>query len=279
MIIDSNHAVRFVAGHAAHLNLCSELPVPLDTLLRATDPDTAQAEIWSLVSGPNHGTVSASYFTAANGGVMLPLGLTFYPSGYVGNDSFKVRVTDKLSADTITIYVRTDASLPGPGVIAGPDTVCVGDTVALADTALGGVWNATNTKAAVWNGAVTGIAAGRDTITYAVTNACGTTMVRHALVVKTCPSGLGWTWEKPAGLYIAPNPTNGAFTVHVDSKTDEPLRLTVLDMMGRCITATDGRSNQDISFALHMPPGVYCVTVIAADGVWAQRVVVKQCAN
>ncbi len=52
--------------------------------------------------------------------------------------------------------------------------VCVGTSIALSDTVLGGAWSGSNVAAAsISGGAVTGIAAGVDTVRYIVSNSCG----------------------------------------------------------------------------------------------------------
>ncbi len=77
---------------------------------------------------------------------------------------------------------------PYAGVITGAASVCTGATIILADSTQGGVWSATNNRAAVVNGTVTGITAGIDTITYSVTNTCGTAVATKAITINALPN-------------------------------------------------------------------------------------------
>lgn len=75
--------------------------------------------------------------------------------------------------------IRRIVSTPCPASIvdsiAGLNQVCIGSAITLTDDSLGGTWSATNANASVSAGLVTGNITGIDTITYSVTNGCGTT--------------------------------------------------------------------------------------------------------
>jgi len=75
--------------------------------------------------------------------------------------------------------VTADFTIGPPIVpaISGPSNVCVGSTATLTDTATGGAWSSSNTAVATISGtgAVSGVSAGTTTISYIVTNPCGTT--------------------------------------------------------------------------------------------------------
>jgi uncharacterized protein YjdB len=80
------------------------------------------------------------------------------------------------------LFVNPSASA---GTITGASSVCAGSNITLTDTATGGVWNASNGNATVSGGVVTGISAGTDTITYSVTNFCGTATATHIVTIST----------------------------------------------------------------------------------------------
>ena len=87
-----------------------------------------------------------------------------------------------------TISTITVRPLPVPGTITGRDTVCPGTSVALADAAGSGVWHSTNSHASVTGaGVVTGVSLGLDTISYAVTNSCGTLSATMPIVITSLP--------------------------------------------------------------------------------------------
>ncbi|MDR3679666.1 MAG: ice-binding family protein [Flavipsychrobacter sp.] len=82
-----------------------------------------------------------------------------------------------------TISVNADG-----GTITGPSSVCTGTAIQLTDSIPGGTWSANNSRATVVNGLVTGITAGIDTITYSVTNTCGTAATSKIITINTMPT-------------------------------------------------------------------------------------------
>ena len=78
--------------------------------------------------------------------------------------------------------------LANPGTITGASNVCVGSPITLTDAAFGGTWSSSNANAtAGTTGIVTGVTAGPDTISYAVTNGCGTVATSKAITVNPLP--------------------------------------------------------------------------------------------
>ncbi|MCD6011822.1 MAG: C-terminal target protein [Flavipsychrobacter sp.] len=63
-----------------------------------------------------------------------------------------------------------------PGTIGGPSAVCIGQTISLTNSVPAGTWTSSNPATGVINslGIVTGLSTGTTTITYTVTNMCGT---------------------------------------------------------------------------------------------------------
>ncbi len=84
---------------------------------------------------------------------------------------------------------KVSSCFPALGAIVGASSVCVGATVALIDTPAGGTWTSNNTIRATVStaGVVTGNITGSAVISYAVTNACGTTTVTHTIAVDSLP--------------------------------------------------------------------------------------------
>ncbi len=94
-----------------------------------------------------------------------------------------------------------NCTLPSPGTITGTATVTSGSTITLSNTTTGGVWNSGATGIATIGstGVVTGIAAGTATISYTVTNGCGSAVVTRVVTVSAA-----------AGLPIITTTTVGA---------------------------------------------------------------------
>ena len=103
-----SHPPAFVAGHTQHLTVCENDTASIDTLLTATDLDAGQQEAWKVTGPATHGTASALYATTSTGGTLLPTGLYYAPAtGYTGNDTFTVQVSDcGTGTDVTTVYVN-----------------------------------------------------------------------------------------------------------------------------------------------------------------------------
>ena len=119
----------------------------------------------------------------------------------------------------------TFAVVVGPfvGAISGPTSVCVGALITLSDSVSGGVWNATNGNASVAGGLVAGLVAGIDTVSYAITNACGTI-------------------SNTAIININPSPNAGAITGSSTACIGSPLSLTD-SIVGGTWAATNTRAS------------------------------------
>lgn len=85
---------------------------------------------------------------------------------------------------TVTVNPAADA-----GIITGSSAVCPGATLVLSDAAAGGTWSSSNGHASVSaTGVVTGVTAGIDTISYVVTNVCGTATATKVITVNPLPN-------------------------------------------------------------------------------------------
>jgi uncharacterized protein YjdB len=78
--------------------------------------------------------------------------------------------------------------LPNAGVISGT-TICEADQLLLTETVAGGTWSSSNLLVAAVDsfGVVWGLSAGTTTISYAVTNSCGTSYAALAITVNGLP--------------------------------------------------------------------------------------------
>jgi hypothetical protein len=105
-----NHPPSFTQGVSQSLTVCADATHAVNASLSVIDSDNAQLETWSLLAGPVHGTLVSSYGTFSTGTVITPAGLSYTPTaGYTGSDSFKVKVSDGIDADSITVYITDSA--------------------------------------------------------------------------------------------------------------------------------------------------------------------------
>ncbi len=89
----------------------------------------------------------------------------------------------------VATAVMTVNPLPVAGPISGASNVCVASGITLSDVAAGGVWSSSDMSIATagTDGVVTGIMPGTDTVSYTVTNVCGTASAIHLLTVNPLP--------------------------------------------------------------------------------------------
>ena len=141
--------------------------------------------------------LSASLANTATGGVWstsAPSVVTISTSGSItaltaGSATIRYIVGNSCGADTATHPVTVDP-LPFAGTITGNFFVCTGSNISLTDTASGGTWSSSAPFVATVSpaGVVTGLVAGSTTITYTVTNGCGTDIATHAVTVNPFPA-------------------------------------------------------------------------------------------
>ncbi len=159
-------------------------------------------------------TVSAASVGAINGTAMVCAGGTAVLSDATqsGNWSSSVTSVATVSAagivtgiaagtTTISYTVGTRAAtrivtvnaLPVAGSVTGTATITAGATTALNDAAGAGVWSSNATGIAIVNtsGVVIGVAAGAATISYSVTNSCGTAVATEVITVTSATGGGG----------------------------------------------------------------------------------------
>ncbi len=180
-----DHPPHFTHGHIQSFSVCQNSnPDSINSLLSVIDSDVSQTENWFVAIGASNGTVSASYTTTTTGGILLPTGAYYTPaSGYVGVDSFEIKVNDGTYLDSTKVYI-TVLPLPHAGTIFGASTVCAGSTITLTDTTSGGTWSGSGSILSISSsGVVTGLSSGTDSILYTVSNSCGSTSVRDTIHV------------------------------------------------------------------------------------------------
>jgi hypothetical protein len=130
--------------------------------------DAATGGTWSASN--TNATVVAGVVTGATTGV----------------DTISYTVTNSCGTDIATKTITVNP-LPNAGTITGLSVVCVGSSITLTDAAAGGTWSASNTHATVAAGVVTGSTTGIDTISYTVTNSCGTDIATKTITVNPLP--------------------------------------------------------------------------------------------
>ena len=111
-----------------------------------------------------------------------------------GTDTIFYTTSNLCGADSV-FQVSSVGTIPAtPGAISGPATLCAGAAISLTDATTGGSWAtaraeiATITPTGSGTATVTGAAPGTDTITYTVTNSCGSADTTFAITVNPLPA-------------------------------------------------------------------------------------------
>jgi len=140
-------------------------------------------------------TAGGVWSSATTGIVALSgsAGLTVAVAGIAaGMDTVYYSVTNSCGTAVVSAIVSVNP-LPVAGSITGATGICPGGMDTLADTATGGVWSSATTGIATVSGsalltvAVTGVAAGIDTVYYRVTNSCSTAEAFTVVTVNPLP--------------------------------------------------------------------------------------------
>ena len=175
-------ASLFFANTQAQLTTISISSSPSDTICSGTSVTFTAAAVggshyqWLknsvVVTGATNITYSST--TLANGDVVM-CELLSAPAGTI----IALSGPKVMTVDHIVVVAA----------ISGADTVCRSGTTVLTDATAGGVWNTSNALIADVSpgGVVTGIAPGLDTITYSITNTCGTYSAALSMFVNTSP--------------------------------------------------------------------------------------------
>jgi hypothetical protein len=125
---------------------------------------------WQLAGAPISGATNATYVATGTG-------------------SYDVVVTQGSCSATSTATAVTALTVSA-APITGSGTVCLGGTATLTDATAGGTWSSSSTGVAsiTATGLVYGVSLGSATISYAVTNACGTAVVTSSISVVAPPT-------------------------------------------------------------------------------------------
>jgi hypothetical protein len=248
---------------------------PLPTAGTIAGPSTLCAGATITLSD----AVTGGSWSSGSTGIATVNTLTRVVTGVAeGGATISYAVTNSCGT-AVTTKIITVNPLPVAGAITGTSSVCAGTSITLSDASAGGVWSSGNTAKATINpstGVVTGVAAGFTSITYAVTNACGTATTDYTLEVKS-GSACNTSLQTPEELtfMVYPNPSNGSFTVEIPGLTTDAT-ITVVDVLGRFIDAkTANEKTGAVAFELeNIVSGIYIVKVTIGDSTYRKNIVV-----
>lgn len=189
-------------------------------------------------------------------------------------------ITYAVGACAVTTVVTVNTA-PVAGSITGSANVCVGHTDNLADATPGGTWSssAPATGSVSVAGVVTGIAAGTTTISYTVTNACGTATATMNVTVHSPASCAllngNVSTQLTQALNIFPNPNSGAFTLNLVSAGEEAVHVIITNVVGEKVKEIITTTNRATDISLDSAPGIYLLSASTAHGRYNAKVLVK----
>ncbi|NDC41709.1 MAG: T9SS C-terminal target domain-containing protein [Chitinophagia bacterium] len=189
-------------------------------------------------------------------------------------------VTNICGSTTATYDVQVDVAVTNAD-LRGNDTVCLGDTVVYSSAVSRGLWHNTNGKVNISaGGTATAVAAGLDTLVYTVTNACGTsfaTKVVRVLAEGQCRTSVSGAPITVTEISIAPNPSNGNFTVVAPVSTSE-YGISITDMTGKLVyqnQAANTTGQMSIT-TTGLADGHYIVTVSHQGNMYRYMIAIMQ---
>ncbi len=154
---------------------------------------TATASSTSLCSGNNltltgSATTSAGTLTYAWAGPNSYTATVQNPASFgvstLSAGVYTITATNVCGSATGVTTAVTVNAVPSVAAISGSSTICTGTSTTYSNTTSGGAWSSSNTAIGTINsstGELTGISGGSFTVSYAVTNSCGTTTVTQAV--------------------------------------------------------------------------------------------------
>ena len=197
--ISSVSASGVVTGIASGPNIISYTLVnACDTsvaiFLMTVDPVPVPASILGLSElCPDYAIILTDSFatpggawTSSNASATVSDGLVIGVSG--GVDTITYSIVNSCGSASATKIITVN-SYPFAGVISGPTVYCVGQIDTLASTGYGGTWSTTNATAAITgSGEILALEPGDDTVSYIVTNLCGTSVTRLPIFINPTPN-------------------------------------------------------------------------------------------
>ncbi len=99
-------------------------------------------------------------------------------------------VSNSCGSSSSDLSVNIIGTPEAPSLISGSNSVCIGSSLALSDSTSGGIWSSSDFGIASVSGAglVYGVSAGVATITYSVTNSCGSAYATKSITVNSVPA-------------------------------------------------------------------------------------------
>ena len=205
-------------------------------------------------------TDSSAYgiWSASNGSATVGSDGTV-TANYAGTDTIFYTYTDICTVTSSAVY--TIHPVPDAGTITGIPTTSIGSTTTLSESVSGGTWVSYSPAIATVSGTgvVTGLSLGVAVIEYKVTAAGCTSTASDPVTVSTdtITTAVLAINTNQAGIRITPNPVKNTASIFVNSLQDEPVTISIVNVLGEKVGSFVVMSNEVTKLTLELPSGVY----------------------
>ena len=273
-------------------NMCGNMSA-LQTVQVFSTPDSG------IITGAYTSVCSGSSITLSNSAVggtwtssnssivniLVVLGDSVSLSGVEqGIDTIVYTVTNYCGTASTAIPVTVDV-LPTP-IITGRPFVCMGafeNVDSLTASPSGGTWSTNNINDTITTeGYLTGHVAGLDTITYRLSNSCGTEQAQIEINVLTkwqcdsMASVASVNKNENGNITVYPNPSYGQFTVELP-EVGVNATIEIVDMYGKLVE-TRIITNQSVNKVefdyFNLLNGTYLIKVVSDDKIYRGKVII-----
>jgi len=191
-------------------------------------------------------------------------------------------VSNSCGSSTATFPLTINGT-PAVSSITGASSLNIGLTTTFSDLTSGGTWSSANPAIATVStgGLVTGISVGAATISYSVSNSCGTTRVSKGIVI--LPVFLGARADTPgvdlssslnSSIKVYPNPGISVFYMALPPfKTG--FTVSVFDLKGQEILR-HSYTQEEIEISVDLqdrPAGNYILKISSDQGIYTERII------
>jgi len=254
--VNITYALTNGCGTTTRTRAVTVLPVPVTGPIMSSTNTICQTDTLHLHDMPAGGIWMSSNTNIINiggNGVLVT-------SLEGGTDTITYIVANQCGIDSSSIVITVNP-LPVVYPIVGNDSLCPGVQDSLTDFTTGGTWTSSNPSAATIDatGLLTTVAGGTSTITYSVTNSCGTTTESLEVAVY-CPLAVNNVVVQNSNISIFPNPANDIVYV----KGFNPTLIRVVNMYGQTVKYAQSANSIEVS---ELPAGIYFVQLFNANGV------------
>ena len=269
------YVVTFTCGIATETKVITVNPLPVAGMITGgssvcagttlTLTDTTATGTWAATN--SNATVAAGVVTAVT----------------AGTDSVMYSVSNSCGTAMTAVGITINPQPVAGMITAVSDSLCPGAMDTLTDTVSGGVWSTSNTSIATitTTGIVGGVVPGVDTISYAVTNVCGTATATFVAAVRdsfnVCFNAVtGPGSVKAYQINIFPNPTNSSFTIDLPANSYN-MSVTFVDIYGKnvVIRETSRNGNGQRSYSVDgIADGTYFIKAVSGTSYYYGKVIV-----